>query len=129
MRSVSSNPSLWKSALIYLRIFLLYFKCCIYVYRALVYYHCVSNILKHMKTVNKMWWQKLLLWNYVYQENVILHVKGKIKDVRCCYLTFCFSFSFSSFFNVLLMFSATLPLTKKNKILGKSHSNMILIRD
>ena len=68
---VSNNPSLWKSALIYLGIFVLYYKYYIYVYWALVYHYCVSNILRRMKTVIKCdgrnCFFKLCLWaKYVF---------------------------------------------------------------
>ena len=38
------------------------------------------------KTVNKMWWYKLL-FQIVFEQNIILYIKDKTKDVYC-YLTF-----------------------------------------
>ena len=58
---------------------------------ALVYHYCVSNILQLIKTVNEMWWYKLLFtfvpFTTVFEYNIIFYKKGKTKDAHCCYFT------------------------------------------
>ena len=120
-------------------LFLLYYNCYIYVYCALVCHYGFSNILQRMKTVNKMWWQNYFFSNYIFEQNIILHVKGKTKDIHCCYLAFLVFYVFlsrnifSSFFWLFSSFSWYFlhpsPSTKKTMILSKSHSNMTLIQD
>ena len=48
----------------------------------------VSNTLQRIKTVNKMWCYKLGFPNYVFEQNIIFYIKGKTKDIYCCYLAF-----------------------------------------
>ena len=87
-----------------------------------MYHNCVSNILQHIKTVNEIWWNKKLFFNFCFW--VKLNLKS---DTYFCYfslLVFFFfrSLHFSMFFFFLLSFFSSKffalhPTTKKTIIL------------
>ena len=79
-------------------IFLLYYNYYICVYWALVYHYCISKILQRIKTVNEMWWYKLLFaflpFSTVFEQNIFFYEKGKTSVAHCCSLTFLLFFVF-----------------------------------
>ena len=117
----------------------------VYVCWALVYHYWVSNILQHIKTVNKMWWYKLLFFKLYFEQNKIFCKKVKTKmfivviwlslysSFFFCIIFQCFtSICFLIFFNIFCI----PPHNQENHDLSNCHyeitnlyTNMKLIWD
>ena len=121
--------------LTYLCISLVYYNYYICVYWASVYHYCFSNILQQIKTVNKMWWYKLLFTFLPFTTMFLSKIYFFMKKVKpkmlilviwlTLYSSFFFVFIYKCFSSVCFifssMFSVPLPLTKKIMILSKYH--------
>ena len=84
--------------------FLLYYNLYIYLYRALVYHYCLSNILQSIKTVNKIWWYKQLFFKLCFRAKY--NVKPKMYIVviwLSSYFSFLFLFTFQCFSSVCFL--------------------------
>ena len=96
----SNNSSLWKSELYYLMYLCIFWimgskRYCKSIW-TLMHHYCVSNILRRIKTVNKMWWYKTTFLKPCFWANYNFYIKRKPKDVYFCYFTFPVFFVFLS---------------------------------
>ena len=120
---------------LFMYIFLLCFNYYICVYWALLYHYRVSNILQRIKTVNEMWWYKLLFTFLPFTNMFLSKTYFFMKKVKpmffivviwlSLYSSLFFVFIYQCFLlSILIFFSiffVPLPLTKKTMILSKYH--------
>ena len=102
--------------------FLLYYNLYIYVYSELVYHYCVSNILQHIKTVNKIWWYKQHFFKLCFRAKYNLKPKMYIAVTGLS--------SYSSFFSLFTFQSlATDSCTDGWNVRNCSSSHVQVFRD